>query len=1478
MNCSAPSSFSRFLRPCLGLALGLLGLVAPDRLPAQSFSCDDDAGPAAPDAMRRETRAVRLGQPAPRAGQAEAGEASPFAGFYTVTYQSQRPCTNNYAYVAVEFDDQGQMIDCYGAGGRAGFGRPTSFSGAVDAGGNASWTLNFVSGSASVVETWQGRLAGASGGGTASSTNSCRATWSATRGTAALPSAFYESLRLNSDPVDTATGAYVARLTWLRQNAPADLALVMEYNSGQLADGRLGLGWSHNFEMRVDDVGGDRLVFNWSQQRRNTFRRVGTGGTYACADRAMRYDVLTKNANGTFTLRLRDQGRYEFNSAGRLTQVVNPRGQAINLTYSADGTVPVTITEAISGRALAFAYDSGGRLARVTDPLGRRVTFTYDSIDRLLAVALANASGQVAAGFAYTYDGVGRILTATDAEGVKFLTNTYDNRGRCTTQQDARPGSQATRFDYDDLSVSGRLLVRVTDRNGQASLYTYNDRFQLLSLRNGNGEATAYGYDADGNALTTTDALGRVTRRTYDAQGNLLTTTDPVGSATAMTYDARNNLTKVRDAAGKETAFAFDANNNVTSAVNPLGQTVAMTYGAGSLLTRRTAPRGGNIDYTYTAGLPTSVRDANGLTTTLAYDAAGRLTALTDPAGKARTLAYGTNDDLLTITDPRGKVTTLTYDSRHRKLSEANPLGQATRWTYDGNGNVLSRTDPLGNVTRFAYDGEDRLAAVTDPRGNVSFLGYDSAGRLVAATDAAGQTRVVRYNAAGDRVGESDARGNARRTVVDARGLAVGTEDALNRASFTEYDARGRAVRGVNPLGQAAALAYDDVERLVQVTDPLGRVTRQAFDADGNRTGLTNARGAVTTFDFDLGGRLTKLTTAGGRATTYGYDARGLLVSSVDPAGRATTLAYDEAGRLSRLADAGGTIDYAYDDAGRLLTVTSGGASIRREYDAAGRLTRFTDAAGNVLQYAYDAAGNLVRLAYPDGKQVAYAYDAANRLIRVADWAGRTTTYAYDPDGRLVLTTRPNGTQETRAYDEAGQLVQIRDFQGASLIAQFDLLYDPAGRILAERPQPASTAPSPVAFTATYDADNRLATFNGVAVAFDANGNLTSGPAVTGAGSAAFSYDARNRLTALGGTTYGYDAENRRVSLADASGTTRYVHNPNAPLSQLLMRTAPNGTVTRAVYGLGLICEEAGSAVRYFHYDFRGSAVAFTDAAGAVIGRVQYAPYGEIAGRSGNTDTPFLYGGQDGALTDASGLVDLRARFYHPGVRRFLNQDILLGDASDPPSLNRYGFAGGDPVGSIDPTGHFIVQLIGTATGAAFGLLGQIGSDLIAGELSSRNKYYGAIAGGAVTGLIVSIAPGAAVSAGAIGGAFGEYVTQQTEINRGTRKSLDFYGIGGNGLLGGILGRLGGLERFRAQGYNAGYNSGVAQIRMANTRFLNSARKGDLYIPGRSRLATITAQFARDGIIGTAFFLPTDVLHRTIPDLYLGGGVAGEER
>jgi len=97
--------------------------------------------------------------------------------------------------------------------------------------------------------------------------------------------------------------------------------------------------------------------------------------------------------------------------------------------------------------------------------------------------------------------------------------------------------------------------------------------------------------------------------------------------------------------------------------------------------------------------------------------------------------------------------------------------------------------------------------------------------------------------------------------------------------------------------------------------------------------------------------------------------------------------------------------------------------------------------------------------------------------------------------------------------------------------------------------------------------------------------------------------------------------------------------------------------------------------------------VALTDISGDVTDRFQYEPYGTQTHRIGNTPTPFQYHGKYGVMTDSNGLYHMRARYYNPEIRRFINQDILPGSIDNGQSLNRYAYVNGNPVSYVDPFG-----------------------------------------------------------------------------------------------------------------------------------------------------------------------------------------------
>ncbi|KIV57301.1 RHS repeat-associated core domain-containing protein, partial [Aneurinibacillus migulanus] len=101
----------------------------------------------------------------------------------------------------------------------------------------------------------------------------------------------------------------------------------------------------------------------------------------------------------------------------------------------------------------------------------------------------------------------------------------------------------------------------------------------------------------------------------------------------------------------------------------------------------------------------------------------------------------------------------------------------------------------------------------------------------------------------------------------------------------------------------------------------------------------------------------------------------------------------------------------------------------------------------------------------------------------------------------------------------------------------------------------------------------------------------------------------------------------------------------------------------------------------------RGSTVALTDENGQVTDTYTYGHYGEALEHQGETEQPFQYNGRDGVMTDPNGLYYMRARYYNPEIKRFVNRDVVAGTIGDAQTLNRYAYVNGNPISYVDPFG-----------------------------------------------------------------------------------------------------------------------------------------------------------------------------------------------
>lgn len=126
-----------------------------------------------------------------------------------------------------------------------------------------------------------------------------------------------------------------------------------------------------------------------------------------------------------------------------------------------------------------------------------------------------------------------------------------------------------------------------------------------------------------------------------------------------------------------------------------------------------------------------------------------------------------------------------------------------------------------------------------------------------------------------------------------------------------------------------------------------------------------------------------------------------------------------------------------------------------------------------------------------------------------------------------------------------------------------------------------------------------------------------------------------------------------------------------------------------------------GGAVEYPLLDGLGSVRHLTDSSGNVTLSRSYDAFGNVRHSSGTGVTRLGYTGE---LQDQlTGLVYLRARFYHPVLGRFLQRDSFGGFPYRAQSLNRYAYTENNPVNMTDPSGHVATWLLGAGTGAVVG-------------------------------------------------------------------------------------------------------------------------------------------------------------------------------
>ena len=151
---------------------------------------------------------------------------------------------------------------------------------------------------------------------------------------------------------------------------------------------------------------------------------------------------------------------------------------------------------------VTFDYDPAGRLLIKTDQLGDSATYNYDLVGRLeqrdYRTAIDSPAGPIADSDVFTYDNLGRILTATSGRYLNLVTMAYNDAGRLKDET-----LRISNVDYTvGLEYNSRgQLWKMTYPDNSVVERTYTDRGQLFEVKLDGTIESTNAYDGAGRRL-----------------------------------------------------------------------------------------------------------------------------------------------------------------------------------------------------------------------------------------------------------------------------------------------------------------------------------------------------------------------------------------------------------------------------------------------------------------------------------------------------------------------------------------------------------------------------------------------------------------------------------------------------------------------------------------------------------------------------------------------------------------------------------------------------------------------------------------------------------------------------------------------------------------------------------------------------------------------------------------------------------------
>ena len=1030
-----------------------------------------------------------------------------------------------------------------------------------------------------------------------------------------------------------------------------DIAWLVEFHRDRLGNVHL-----------ARDEAGNETDFSYDPQGRLVSMRRPDGSSTAFSD----YDPALGFARGV-TVSADGESRttrYTFDGWGHVESETRT-GWGVDRTWDWEDRIRLTtssVTTEETSQTRGYQYGENGWLEKVTSPtlvtelqygadrrVSRAETWSVknpadrrvECVDRYFDGAVKKHTSDLGIAVAVdrTYSGTEMVLTA-QATGAT-------DPNCATPPADAEPIWQhfVSQSRYDGAS----RLVGHTDNRSVVERHEHDAFGRVQRIFDGTGAWIEARRDASGRIVQA--ALFPPGAELPDSLADAASVPAALQYASA-TYDDREQRLQwvgwIRNEAGnleRSVEFAKDLNVQgrtlvttqnsvagefvVTNRFDGFGRFVASTSNAGDKTV---------VEYADPVTAVVSVKGPDGsmVTDTRQYDRGGRLRTVRDVAGK---VTFEAEYDDLGRTDwtrDEAGFTDLTLDDygRTRTVERLASLGgaslESSGYVFDNRGRLTTVTSGDRDVAGYEYDTLGRVVRETRPAANPAMTAeprvtvYFGTSNVVAASKLpSGRRFEYKYN--------------------DPRNLLTLIEADATRAQNVEGPEKVAMVfeRGVTGAVEDASTYIVGSDRTVTLAESVARV-------------------------YDGAGRIVHEQPGGAPSlavgTKYGF---GGSIARQTIAGEAVTLTHRTDGRLENIThdDLGQFLNLEYSGAGGPSDITRGDSLTEaRTFDPRGRLK--SQAVGDLkLGYGYGNDGFLRRITTTVGTE-------DSSLLVALDAAGRVTMDLGDVPGAAGLD-----------FDELDNAA-IHDFSGsANALAGFE--YDASGNWL-EVTDIEGSAWDPDANDGNAYQDD----FDGGVLDYDADGRLVR----TEDGGQSFHYNALGQLARVesdGGTscTYGYDAFGRRAYEKCDDQETRFGWDGHNLVAEQDIAT---GDVAVTIHAGGVNTpvariNTATGDVFHLVQGATGNVHAAFDSSGALVETYQYSAFGEteVIVQEGRSPTGNRLAFHGHMYDPATGLYNMRARYYSPTYGRFISQDPI-GVAG---GVNLYGFARNNALAFWDPFG-----------------------------------------------------------------------------------------------------------------------------------------------------------------------------------------------